>query len=235
MPVRERIPFKRLFAEGVVIVVSVLLALAADAWLDRRREDQAVVQHLHALQRDFGQMRARMDSVLNQTGQNIGASRLVTARVTTTAPPMPADSLYRALVELVDYAVFSPSTASYASLTATGQIELLEDRELKALLAEFFGYFEDFAATEAAIQRVVFDMLLSPDFAALVGYDEVVRGFGPEGFPTTPVDPRVIAESRALMNYLGVLSAMYYEAFSDYEWMSGRIDEIRLRLPVAGE
>ena len=235
MPVKEPIPLRRLLAEGVVIVISVLLALAADAWWDRRQEDQAVDQHLRALQRDFGQMQARMDSVLGQTNQNIDASQMILGRITPEAPPIPADSLYWAFIDLVDYAVFSPSTAAYASLTATGQIELLEDVELKRLLADFFGYFEDFSATEAAIQRVVFDMLLSPEFSTLVGYDEIVRGFGPAGFPGDPVDVRPIAESRGLMNHLGVLSAMYYQALEDYGWMSTRIEEIQRRLPTPGD
>ena len=235
MPVRETIPVKSLLAEGVVIVVSVLLALAADAWLDRRQEDEAVAQHLQALQRDFGQMEARMDSVVGQNARNFASSQVLLGRLTPDAPPIPSDSLHSAVVTLVDYAVFSPSTAAYSSLTATGQIELLDDPELKRLLAEFFGYFEDFEVTEAAIQRVVFDMLLSEEFGQLIGFDEVVRRFGAGVVQDEWTDASEIAQGRDLMNHLGVLSAMYLQASQDYLWMSDRIGEIRARLPAIEE
>ena len=77
MPVNGRLPVKRLIAEGFVIVVSVLLALGADARWDGRQQEEAVANHLRALRRDFGQMRARMDSVVDQSSRNIEASQFL--------------------------------------------------------------------------------------------------------------------------------------------------------------
>jgi hypothetical protein len=36
----RRIPWPRIFAEGVVIIASILLALAADAWWDERSDQR---------------------------------------------------------------------------------------------------------------------------------------------------------------------------------------------------
>lgn len=73
----------------------------------------------------------------------MNSTRLDMTRLAPGAPLFPMDSLYGQFASLVDYTVFSPSTAAYASLTSTGRIEVLEDDRLKGLLADFFGYFGD--------------------------------------------------------------------------------------------
>ena len=62
-----------------------------------------------------------------------------------------------------------------------------------------------------------------------------MRFYGGGAFPDGPIDTRRVAQSRELMNYLGVLSAMYYQASADYAWMSARITEIGERLGSAVE
>ena len=50
-----------LFAEGLVIVVSVLLALSADAWWATQQDASRAREHLLALSRDFDQMAAALE------------------------------------------------------------------------------------------------------------------------------------------------------------------------------
>ena len=47
------IPFKRLFVEGFVIVISILLAFAIDAWWDRQQESEQEAALLMSLLADF--------------------------------------------------------------------------------------------------------------------------------------------------------------------------------------
>lgn len=227
----EKLPVRRLLAEGVVIIISVLLALAADAWWDSRQESATAQKHLVSLSRDFTQMRVRMDSVLQRNLANDSAGTLLVERLGAGDEPLPADSLYLALIELVDYAVFSPSTGSYSSLVSTGGIELIDDDELKTAIADFFGYFDDVEVTEIGIQRVVFDLTLSPAFASAIGFQNLGRFYTGSETPTRAFDPATESERDQILNYIGVLWAMYGEAARDYAWMSDQIDAIRERLP----
>ena len=56
----QRIPWLRIFVEGLVIVVSILLAFGIDAWWDERGENRQEQALLQGLVKDF----RRADSVL---------------------------------------------------------------------------------------------------------------------------------------------------------------------------
>jgi len=52
----------RMFSEGLLIVVSFLLALSADAWLDSRNQAAQLDSHVAALGRDFDTMLERVNA-----------------------------------------------------------------------------------------------------------------------------------------------------------------------------
>ncbi len=49
----EKIPWKRLTAEGAAIVVSILLALSIDAWWEDREQEQQLIGNLQALEEEM--------------------------------------------------------------------------------------------------------------------------------------------------------------------------------------
>lgn len=55
----------RMIGENVLIVVSILLALSADAWLDSRNQAAQLDGHVAALARDFDTMLERVDASHN--------------------------------------------------------------------------------------------------------------------------------------------------------------------------
>ena len=52
-PPANRIPWLRIAVEGVLIVVSILLAFGIDAWWDRNRDDDARRELVAALRAEF--------------------------------------------------------------------------------------------------------------------------------------------------------------------------------------
>ena len=62
----QRLPWLRLFAEGIAIVVSILLAFAIQAWWEelgeRRAEAELIVNLSEAVETSRGQINARFDS-----------------------------------------------------------------------------------------------------------------------------------------------------------------------------
>ena len=66
----QAIPWKRLSAEGVAIVVSILLAFWIDAWWDSQKNVAEEREILVGLEAEFMDLRARLDSLskINREG-----------------------------------------------------------------------------------------------------------------------------------------------------------------------
>lgn len=60
MSEQQALRWKRLFAEGVAIVLSILLAFAIDAWWEDRNDQQAAQVLLHRLKADFTEIRTAL-------------------------------------------------------------------------------------------------------------------------------------------------------------------------------
>ena len=59
-----RIRGSRLVAEGLVVIASILIAFALDAWWDRQAERRVEEAHLHALRSDYQQNVARLNALI---------------------------------------------------------------------------------------------------------------------------------------------------------------------------
>jgi hypothetical protein len=142
---RNGVGWPRVFAEGVLIVTSILLALALDAWWDDVQEDRRRTELLEALTVDFETTRVRLaasialgDSLVAGTG-----AFLVSA---ASATPLPVDSLRVLASQALRPFEFRPATSSYEGARASGDLQLLRSRELIKAFAEFdqsMTYFED--------------------------------------------------------------------------------------------
>ncbi len=219
----------RLVAEGLVIVVSVLLALSADAWWSRLEDGARVADHLQALGRDFDQMahRAAASYDFATAGWESGFS-LVHASADGDMEVL-RDSAYTWLGSVGSYEVFSPSLGAYESLIASGDIELLPSESLRRALAEFFGSFEDVRVTERALIDSQGAFFGSEPFAELVGEHRV---FGyPEQFPTVgiaqPEQLRRWTQSDFILSGVTWLALQQSSTREDYLFLEAEIEKIR--------
>ena len=225
--VKDQIP--KLLAEGVVIVVSVLLALSADAWWSRVEDGRRMDDHVRALSRDFEQMAQRNDTSLQVARRSEEAGFAFLAALGNEEFSLLSDSSGVWLKALGQYEAFSPSTGAYEALIASGDLELLPDAELKRGLAEFFGSFEDVRVTERGLRESQDSFFLSEAFAdswgvhRLLGYpDDVADGQN----PPSPEVLREWAESNAFLNGLTWLILNNVSAVEDYEFLQQELDGI---------
>jgi hypothetical protein len=137
----------RMISESAIIMVSILLALSADAWLDTRRQDAQREGHLAALTRDFSQMSERIDASYEAANRAVQSGMLLLGKLQEDSELDPELAPVW-LWNLHFYEVFSPSVGAYEALVAAGNIELLKDNELQRELAAFFGSFEDLRVSE---------------------------------------------------------------------------------------
>jgi hypothetical protein len=222
-PVTRQIPWLRVFVEGVVIVASILLAFALDAWWDRRGERVWERAQLEALHGEFTEnhidlssalevhelVRARSDSLIEYLRQTrFGTSVEV------------ADTVLAAVLITPTY---DPALGTLGALLTSGDLSRIRNQRLVALLARWPGAVEDVTEDEQSVVRHVQTQLV-PLLGSRVDLAEVqvlrssvvngvpvrrgvVGGFGPGA-----------AGAQLLTSELSVISAL--GANQDYHRLS---------------
>jgi len=212
----------RMISESVLIIVSILLALSADAWLDSRNQASQLDAHLVALARDFETMRERVRASHDAALRGAEAGRHLLTLIQQGAeidPGLAPEWLWH----LVYYEVFTPSTGAYEALIASGNLELLENDQLKFELADFFGSFEDVRASERLLLDTQNTFFASETFSDLAGWHRMGQGGAPT-IGTFPVEqwPR----SNEFMSGVGLYTVRQADVLEDYSYLGERIQSI---------
>lgn len=167
-PSSRGLPWLRIFAEGGVIVASILLAFAIDAWWDGRKDRAQEAAYLHMLASDAREtlsnnamFDARADSV------DRAGARLVRAYYEPSLPPR--DSILAWFNTATNYWVVQPRLGTAHALVSTGDLDLMRDDSLRL---EVTNYLTNMIAFDG------FEQLWSDEFVAAL--DELSRHVDPE-------------------------------------------------------
>jgi hypothetical protein len=155
----RQIPWPRIFAEGVAIVVSILLAFGIQAWWEGRQERTVEQEWLMRLAVEF---EAVESALVTWQGYHRGVRRAAEALLDHTGPTpsasLEADSI-GALIWAMSYGwTLDPPTATLSSLESSG-LELLSSRELQLQLASWRSDLEDLQFQEQVMVRYVYEIL----------------------------------------------------------------------------
>jgi hypothetical protein len=211
-----------MISESVLIVVSILLALSADAWLDSRKQAVQLDGHVAALARDFDTMLERVNASYDAANRGVESGRHLSILMQEGSEIDP-DLAPELLWHLVFYEVFTPSVGAYQALVASGNLELLENDVLKIELADFFGSFEDVRASERLLLDTQVAFFASKTFSHLAGWHRMGQG----GLPVAgkfPVDQW--SGSDEFMNAVGIYTVRQNDVLEDYRYLRTRIQSI---------
>ncbi len=212
----------RMISESVLIVASILLALSADAWLDSRNQAVQLDSHVAALARDFDTMLERVNASYNAANRGVESGRHLSIFMQGGSELDP-DLAPELLWHLVFYEVFTPSVGAYQALVTSGNLELLENDQLKLELADFFGSFEDVRASERLLLDTQVAFFGSKSFSHLAGWHRM----GQAGLPVAgkfPVDQW--SGSDEFMNAVGIYTVRQNDVLEDYQYLRTRIQSI---------
>ncbi|MBT5219402.1 MAG: hypothetical protein HOI35_12480 [Woeseia sp.] len=120
----------RMMSESVLIIVSILLALSADTWLDSRSQAAQLDGHLESLGRDFQTMFEKVDASHFAANRGVDAG-IKLSTLMQEGSEIDPDLARELLWHTVFYEVFSPSPGAYQALVASGNLELLKNDQLK--------------------------------------------------------------------------------------------------------
>jgi len=136
--VKRAIPWPRVLAEGAVIVVSILLAFAIDAWWDDQSARQITREHLEAVRFEL----LENVEILDDQVVDCAEQRRVTGQLLSLMGPRPGPISSDSLVFLVGGALSGGiarrlSTTALDEMVAQGQLAFIESDRLRQDLGEW--------------------------------------------------------------------------------------------------
>lgn len=116
---------RRVIAEFVVIVTSIMLALAGDSWLQARSDRRSEQAELKGLRSELAATRRGLGSVIRGDSLIfIATQRILTALDSARNTVQVPDTLTR---QQGNTAIFQPPLGRFESLLASGRLHLIQD------------------------------------------------------------------------------------------------------------
>ncbi len=164
----------RIIFEGVLIVLSILLAFGIEAWWSERGDRRAEIEALQGLHEDFVQTVDRLAEARSEHAQIRAASVRLLSMTGPNAETSDSDIALDSLVmTLIGGPIVYPIMATYDALIASGRFKILSSGELRRALATWAASMADLAQVEREA-RAQMDQRLLPflwDYIPIVTLD----------------------------------------------------------------
>ena len=171
---KPRGPWRRPVAEGVLIVVSILLALAAEALWSYRMDRAEERQLLSALRDEL----SLNQSVLRNNIDTLAASSAALRRLLSSSPAdlraVGADSIYDLVVRPLQRAyTVELAVGTLGSALGSGKLDLIRSPLIRSALAQYEAKRGDVAEVGAVVSGLSVEATLAlgrvPGLASLIG------------------------------------------------------------------
>ena len=149
------IPWLRIFAEGGVIVGSILLAFALDAWWDNRNREEELRDQLELVAREMQSAREALQRALDAHDMNAHLAEHLTSalgRVAEGSEVVLSDTLVGPLLPQVTADV---TTGSLDAFIAAGGLELIDDMDIRRHLLDWPTQLQDLLDDEIYLRTFV--------------------------------------------------------------------------------
>lgn len=156
---KQAIQWKRISVEAVAIVASILLAFAIDAWWVEQAEERDEQESLSLIHRDLLETEEQLRDYIAYVQS--AAQSAVNAYVALSRPG-PYDRDYiKTELHRVDRITVRIPRAAYQDLLSTGNLRIIEDRQLRDSIVRFYEHMERTELIIRSNNETVFDGLLN--------------------------------------------------------------------------
>lgn len=152
MTSNSRVPWTRIFAEGPIIVVSILLAFGIDAAWDARNSRAEEEVALSGLREDFITNRTQMDRILASHMARAAAFQRFEAARPEEILSLSADSASSVFRSLYLPESFDAVRGNVDALVGAGDLDLVSDGRLRERLVTFINLVDDAEEERAAMR-----------------------------------------------------------------------------------
>jgi len=222
MKVREDRGWFRVAAEGGLIVASILLALALDAWWDGVQQEHRRDELIAELLLDFETTRTLMAGGISESDSLLVLMDGYFAEA-LSHEQTPVDSLKSLINAAFVPFDFQPALSSYRGASVSGDLRLVRNRELIEAFAEFdlaMGGFEE-------RNRVWLEWYYMGDVAALRQELGSIRVVARRGTANRNDIPREFLLSDAAYRQLVHSRRMYSLVEASYNFRSALVSRLR--------
>jgi hypothetical protein len=145
----EPVNVKRLFAEGGVIVVSILAAFAVDAWWESRQEQEAAQWLVDRLYSDFKTIRTDLDTVMRDHERALEA----TTKLSELEGPMTltGETAQMLFDVFIGFRTFNPGSGSVEVFLNSDASRMVENQPLADLLIRWPSVVDEMREDEAML------------------------------------------------------------------------------------
>ncbi len=133
----KQIDLTKLAVEGVVIVASILLAFALQAWWDDRQEEEIEQEMLAALQTELDGALEMLDSQVEAHVAHGEATIMLADRLVAAGEGEAVTVDEQVIVHLLNNPTFDPPSGIANALLASGQTSVLANADLRAALGRW--------------------------------------------------------------------------------------------------
>lgn len=156
MEAKRRLPWERFAVESFVIVASILLAFAIDAWWDDREQSRRTSQYLAALDGEFAEAAAEMDEQIADHERQLAAIDSLLVYLEEGR-----DGIWPFVRALRGVYVYGPYHPVFEDLANSASVELLDSPELRYELLRY-GQTRDFLSVMSAREQRLWEDLMQP-------------------------------------------------------------------------
>ena len=138
----EKIPWKRLSAEAVAIVASILLAFAIDTWWEDLKDAELESGYLVSIREDFEANRALLERSIARYENIIRSMTALLEQSALSEPNLEVTELNQKFSLIQSMPTFFRITRTYENLTGSGNLNVIQSGKLKNALADYYANAE---------------------------------------------------------------------------------------------
>ena len=136
----QRMPWRRLLLEGSVIVFSILLAFAIDAWWDDRKEHTKQLERLVRVAAELQLNSENIQSIIEILEDAIDATSEYLVWMGPQPQEVQLQSFHSQWVKMISIGTFSLVRRAAEDYLAAGNITSSGDADIRNLLSEWYSY-----------------------------------------------------------------------------------------------
>jgi hypothetical protein len=227
------ITWRRLLAEGMVIVASILIAFGLDAWWGSRNGRAQERALLVALAQDFGTARDDLHDV-TRAHETVLASmvRLLTYTEAGVVPDSERAQVDTVLSRVFIRRTFDPPMGTVETILSSGRLDIIRNQDLVAELTRWTAAVRDFNELETS-GATHFYSTLYPYLAANLDLQDLDKGIPWEvPWPHDPTPAADLVRDPAFRNVIYMHYVLYHnvlEGVPDLERAVNRIIDLTTR------
>ena len=144
--------------EILLVVIGILIALQVNNWNENRKTNSAAQEALVSLRADFQDNAAQIKERISQVNRTTGYLNNLIKIIDRDSSTINPDSLGKYVITGGSYWNVKITSSTYDALSGAGNLDLIQNKNLRKLLAEFYSTtksgFEDEGVSETLAVKI---------------------------------------------------------------------------------